>query len=176
MTLELLGVPYQTYITRGANYTANSLGIVTVTNPSNFDIQDLINNGCVFNMGTAGVLLGRLIGANMNITTDQPFIMTKFSTLVPFRIAKITAGNGSVSLTTAAGGIYPAASKGGTAVVANSQVYSGVTGASLIVSLTIAATPGNTIYAPSTQLYLSLTTGQGAPATADLYVWGDLLD
>lgn len=176
LQLELLGTPNATYNTRGATYVASALGIIVVTNPSNFDVQDLLNSGCQFNMSTAGVLLGRLLGANMNVTTDQPFVMRQLSMLVPFRIAKITAGNGSTSLTTAVGGIYPAASKGGTAVVANSQVFSGVTGASLIVSLTIATAPGNTIYAPNTPLYLSLTTPQGGAATADLYVWGDLLD
>lgn len=176
MTLELLGTPSQTYNTRGATYVASVLGIITVSNPSFYDIQDLLNSGCVFNTATSGVLLARLLGANMNVTTDQPFVMRQLSTLVPFRITKITAGNGSTSLTTAVGGIYPAASKGGTAVVANTQAYSGVTGPTLIVSLTIATTPGNTIYAPSTALWLSLTTAQGGAATADLYVWGDILD
>lgn len=176
MTLELLGTPYQTYLTRGANYTASALGIITVTNPSNFDIQDLINNGCQFNFATSGVLLGRLLAANMNVTTDQPFVMRALSTLVPFRITKISAGNASISLTTAAGGIYTAASKGGTAVVAAAQVYTTLTGPTLIQSQTIAATPGNTIYPASQALFLSLTTAQGAGATADFYVWGDLLD
>jgi hypothetical protein len=176
LQLELLGTPNATYNTRGLTYVASSTGIILVTNPTNFDVQDLLNSGCQFNFATAGVLLGRLIGANMNVATDQPFVMRQLSTLVPFRIAKVTAGNASLSLTTAAGGIYPAISKGGTALVASAQAYSGLTAAALVNTLTIATVPGNTIYAPSTQFWLSLTTGQGAAATADLYLWGDLFN
>ena len=90
----------------------------------------------------------------------------------PSRISKITATNASVSLTTAVGGIYPAAAKGGTAAVANSQVYSALTAAAIALDLTLAA--GTVVYAKGGQLYLSLTSPQGAAATADLYVWGDV--
>lgn len=176
LQLELLGTPNATYNTRGLTYTASNTGIIVVTNPTNFDVQDLLNSGCQFNFSTAGVLLGRLIGANMNVTTDQPFVMRQLSQLVPFRITKISAGNSAVSLTTAVGGIYPAASKGGTAIVANSQVFSGLTGATLVNSLTLVTAPSNTIYAPSQGIWLSLTTAQGAAATADFYIWGDIYD
>lgn len=180
MTIELLGVPNQTYGTRGLSYVASSLGIVTVnTSAAGYlqDIQDLLNNGCVFNVATDGILLGRLIGANMNSSSaDQPFSMTRFSQLGNFRITKITAKNASISLTTAAGGIYTAASQGGTAVVANTQVYTGLSAATLALDLTIATTPGKTVWTPQTALFLNLTTAQGAAATADFYVWGDLYD
>jgi len=89
-------------------------------------------------------------------------------------VTKITTKNASVSLTTAAGGIYTAASQGGTAVVANSQAYSALTAASLALDLTIATTPGKTVYSAGQALYLNLTTAQGAAATADFYAWGDV--
>ena len=38
---------------------------------------------------SAGMLLGRIIGANMNVTTDQPFVLTNYASLNPFRITKI---------------------------------------------------------------------------------------
>jgi hypothetical protein len=122
---------------------------------------------------SSGVLIGRLIGANMNVTTDQAFMMTGWSVINKFRVTKITAKNASVSLTTAAGGVYTAASKGGTAYVANTQVYTSLTAATLALDLTIVTTPGLTPLAAASTLYLSLTTAQGAAATADFEIYGD---
>jgi hypothetical protein len=122
---------------------------------------------------SSGVLIGRLIGANFNVTTDQAINMTGWSALNKFRLTKVTVKNASVSLTTAAGGIYTAASKGGTAYVASSQAYSSLTASTLALDLTIATTPGVTPLAAASQLYLSLSTAQGAAATADVEVYGD---
>jgi hypothetical protein len=177
MAFKFLGKSGQTYSTRGASYTADINGIITVPTAANQDIADLLNDGLLslglvgalsnfsattdpvvtsdsasgYGVGSvwlntttgiewrcqaaavgaavwvpalsSGMLLGRIIGANMNVTTDQPFVMTNYAALNPFRITKITAKNASISLTTAAGGVYPAASKGGTAIVAAGQVY-----------------------------------------------------
>lgn len=123
---------------------------------------------------SSGMLLGRIIGANMNVTTDQPFVMTNWAALNKCRITKVTCKNASVSLTTAAGGIYSAASKGGTALVASGQVYSSLTAATLALDLTIASTPGLTVQAAGYAPILSLTTGQGTAATADFYLFGDI--
>jgi hypothetical protein len=121
---------------------------------------------------STGMLLGRIIGANMNVTTDQAFVLTNYAALNAFRITKITAKNASISLTTAAGGVYPAASKGGTAIVASSQAYSSLSSSALALDLTLAA--GTTVYAKGGTPILSLSTGQGAAATADLYLFGDI--
>jgi hypothetical protein len=120
----------------------------------------------------AGMLLGRIIGANMNIATDQPFVLTNWAALNPFRITKITAKNASTSLTTAAGGVYPAASKAGTAIVASAQAYSALSAATIALDLTLAV--GTTVYAKGGAPILSLTTGQGGAATADFYLFGDV--
>lgn len=113
-------------------------------------------------------LLWSLVGANMNSTADQAF--TKATTFTNFLITEIRVVNVSTSLTLAAGGIYDTASKGGTALVAAGQVYSGLTGATLGLSLTLAA------YAlglrAGASLFLALTAAQGGAATADLYVFG----
>lgn len=109
--------------------------------------------------------LGRLISANMNTTSDQA-IPIAASTYV---IEKIIVTNASANLTLAAGGIYTATSKGGTAVVAGAQVYSALTGSTKFIALTIAAL---TDILTGANVYLSLTTGQGSAATADVYVFG----
>jgi hypothetical protein len=120
------------------------------------------------------ILLGQLISANMNSTGDQQIVI--FSAPAKYIIRRIVATNASISLSTAAGGIYPAVSKGGTAIVANSQVYSGLTASGKFVDLTVASgyTSGGDVLTVKS-IYLSLTTPQGAAATADIYVYGDIV-
>lgn len=113
-------------------------------------------------------LLGSLVGANFNSTADQTIAMNSSS----YIIDAILVTNASISLTTAAGGFYTAASKGGTAVVAAGQAYSALTAATKQLSATLANTDRRT----ATSLFLSLTTGQGAAATADVYIFGWALD
>lgn len=116
-------------------------------------------------------VLGKLIGANMNVTTDQtiPITLDQGSKFV---INQILVMNTSTSLTLAAGGVYTAASKGGSAVVAAAQVYSALTGATKMVVATLAIT--DTVWTVSS-LILSLTVAQGGAATADIYVMGYVL-
>lgn len=115
-------------------------------------------------------LLGKLVGANMNVTTDQLIPITRIGTQ-KYLITKIVVTNASVSLTTAVGGIYQAASKAGTAIVANSQAYSALTAATTALNLTLAINRTYTL----DNLYFALTTAQGAAATADIYVFGEIL-
>lgn len=117
------------------------------------------------------VLLGSKIGANFNIDTDQAISINNASKYI---IRKIVVTNASVNMTTAVGGIYTAASKGGSTIVANSQVYSALTGATLFVDLTLDTTATTTALTGSS-VYLSLTTKQGAAATGDVFIFGDIL-
>lgn len=122
-----------------------------------------------------GILLGSLIGANFNVTTDQQIVI--FDNPSKYVLRRIVVTNASVSLSTAAGGIYTAVSKGGTAVVAATQTYSALTGSTLFLDLTL-NTAGNahiTVKSSVPNLYFSLTTAQGSPATGDIYVFGDIL-
>jgi hypothetical protein len=118
-------------------------------------------------------LLARLVGANMNVTTDQviPWLVGSGpnANLFRYRVDSILVTNASISLTTAVGGIYDTASKGGVAIVAAAQAYSGLTAAGLGIELTIAAAGRGLLTAAP---ILSLTTAQGAAATADVYVFG----
>lgn len=123
------------------------------------------------NVPSGIVLLGTLKGANMNTTADQAISIVPVPKYV---ITQIIVTNASTNLTLAAGGVYDAASKGGNAVIANTQLYSALTAAGKAVSLTIAAIGLATAETAST-LYLSLTTAQGGVATADVYVFGAVL-
>jgi hypothetical protein len=112
------------------------------------------------------LLLGVLLGANMNSTVDQPIVLE----CSKYRLREILITNASVSLTTAVGGIYDAASKGGNALVPATQAFNALTGATLAISPPLTGVTGQ--IATAQTIFLSLTTGQGAAATADIYVYG----
>ena len=116
------------------------------------------------------VLLGAIKGADFNVTTDQaiPIPYAKYV------VRRIVVTNASISLTLAAGGVYTATSKGGSAIVAAAQVYSSLTSSAKYLDATLAAVAATDTFTVA-NLYLSLTTGQGAAATADVYVYGDVL-
>jgi hypothetical protein len=170
MTVQMLApIPFSSTIqtSNGNTYTLDADGFVQV---QPIDVHALLAAGFTFAPMTN--LIGKLLSANFNIITDQPFSM-----LIPagkkFRITKITALNTSVAgMSTAAGGVYPAASKGGSAIVANTQVFTGLTNAATALDLTLAAAAA--VQAAGNPIVLSLTTPQGAAATADLYAFGDL--
>lgn len=130
---------------------------------------------CTSSTGTAALAcagmqrrLGVLKGANFNSTADQAIPIV--STVTAFQVTAITVTNCSLSLTLAAGGFYSATSKAGTPIVAAATVYSALTGASVILNPTIATL---TVRYAVANIYLSLTTAQGAAATCDVYVWGN---
>lgn len=119
-------------------------------------------------------VLFRLIGANMNSTADQQF--TKVGTFTTWTTSGAGAYklvNPSVSLTTAAGGVYSAASKGGDQLVASSQTYASATTVGTSSQSMTGSALGNGVRTETP--YLSLTTPQGAAATADLYIFGTAL-
>jgi len=113
-------------------------------------------------------MLGVLKGANMNSTADQPIAIALPPGTSTYVIDKIIATNASTSLTLAAGGLYTAAAKGGTAIVAAAQVFSALTSAAKVLNPTLAVTDKRT----EATLFLSLTVAQGASATADIYIVG----
>lgn len=122
---------------------------------------------------------GRVIVAgrslNFNTVLDQPIVFPQWVTA--FRLASIIVTNASISLTTAVGGFYPAASKGGTPIVAATQVYSALTASSKLLLATLASFGSTTRFSSANlatiggllAIYFSLTTAQGAAATADIY-------
>lgn len=113
-------------------------------------------------------LCGVLKGANFNTTADQAITITPPSTT--YTLAQVRFAAPSISMTTAAGGVYTAASKGGLAIVPAATAYTGLTTSTLnAAGYTTTVTP---VLAgtQNTTLYFSLTTAQGAAATADIYV------
>lgn len=125
--------------------------------------------------------IGRLIGANMDSTADQAIVLTLPSGFTKMVLNRITVMNASISLTTAVGGIYTAAAKGGIAMGNSAQSYAVLTATGpnvngCLLNMGIASTwyvPGS--FSTPNTVFLSLTTPQGAAATADFYVFGLLI-
>lgn len=112
-------------------------------------------------------VLYQLIGADMNTTADQAFV--KLHNYAAYTIQNIRATNASISLTTAAGGLYTGAAKSGITLIAASQNYTAGTTSAKGFNLT---NTNDTIGRLTADPILSLTTPQGAAATLDLYVYG----
>lgn len=115
-------------------------------------------------------VLWSLTGADMNSTSDQVFTKAFNFTAFSFPSGGMIVTQASRALSGAAGGIYQAPSKAGSALVASNQSYAAVTGATSILNLTPTATASGLL--SSTNLYLSLTTPLGQAATASFYLWG----
>lgn len=129
----------------------------------------MTNSVNIMNMGNVSQLLFKLAGANLQLTSDQPFSLAAYSGsnyVITSIVARQRTGAASV---TCAGGIYDAAAKGGNAIVSAAQSW--VTLASgVMVTATLAALTGTTLLANTP--ILSLTTGSTAACTADIYIFG----
>lgn len=115
-------------------------------------------------------VLGTLRSANFNSVADQTIPIV--SSVTAFQITSIVVTNCSASLTTAVGGFYPTTAKGGTPIVAAIQAYSALTGTTVLLGATVAATPLVTRYTVAS-VFLALTIAQGTAATCDVYVVGN---
>lgn len=118
--------------------------------------------------GDPGVIAS-LRAANFNTTADQAIAIP--ARITAFQVTGITVTNCSANLTTAAGGFYPTTAKGGTAIVANTQLFTALTSSSALLGTTVSAGALITRYTVS-NVYLSLTVAQGGAATCDVYVVG----
>ncbi len=111
-----------------------------------------------------------LRAANLNVTTDQAF--TKNGVFTRYMITRIVARGVTGNALIAAGGIYTAAAKGGTAVVAAAQAWAAISALDKALTLTLAALADVLTATP----ILSLTTAAGGAATADVLIYGVVLD
>lgn len=168
--LALSQIKNATYVAQsGAVYVADKYGVIANVATLQ-DMADLVSAGCAQLTPPPTDLLGKLLGANFNSTADQQISLTFTG---KYRVKRIVVCNTSVNgMSTAAGGLYSAASKGGSAIVAAGQVYTGLTNALTALELTMALP--TLVLAAGTPLFLSLTTPQGAAALADVYAYGDV--
>jgi len=112
-------------------------------------------------------------GLNFQSTADQALtrVFAGTSYIVTNVIAVRKAGGATVSVL---GGIYTAAAKGGSAVVGAVQSWIGLSGAGKATTATLAALALTDVL--SSDLTLSLTTGSTGAVTADVFVYGVVVD
>lgn len=117
--------------------------------------------------------IAKITGADMALTTDQLFtwLVPQPAKFLPRRIVAVRV-TGAFN-TACAGGIYPAAAKAGTAIVAAGQSWAALTGANTLVDATVVAAATLGVLTTNT-VYLALTTGNGIALTADVYLFGDV--
>jgi len=110
-------------------------------------------------------LLAVATGVNVNATGDQAVL--RIINAQNYSVSNVVFTNASISLSSAAAGLFTAPSAGGTGIVANAAL-SALTGPTIVSQRTVAstATPVSQI------LYLNVGTAQGAAATMDVYVYG----
>lgn len=112
-------------------------------------------------------------GVNLNSVADTPVVVPLPPGVTVYKIRDVLVSNpvGSplASLTTAKYGIFSAAAGGGTAVVANNTVLSGITTNTDNVSTSVIVTTVAGRFNFAT-LFIRCTTAQGAAASADFYI------
>ena len=109
-------------------------------------------------------LLAVYQGVNANVTGDTVLPIINSTT---YSVKNVVFTNASISLTTAAAGVFTAPSAGGTGIVANAAL-SALTGPTVVSERTVASTAAQT----GQNLYVNVGTAQGAAATFDVYVYG----
>lgn len=109
-------------------------------------------------------LLATATGVNANAVGDTVLQLLDSSS---YSVKFVVFTNASISLTTAAAGVFTAPSAGGTGIVANAAL-SALTGSTVVSERTVASTAVQT----GQNLYLNVGTAQGAAATFDVYVYG----
>lgn len=109
-------------------------------------------------------LLASFQSVNLNQTGDTvlPINNTNF-----YSISNVIFTDASISLTTAAAGVFTAPNAGGTAIVANAAL-SALTGPTVVSQRTVASTAVQT----GQNLFVNVGTAQGAAATMDVFVYG----
>jgi len=109
-------------------------------------------------------LLAVATGVNVNATGDVAVLNIANSS--NWSVANVVFTNASISLTTAAAGVFSAPGASG-AIVSNAAL-SGLTGPTIVSQRTVASTAINT----GQYLYINVGTAQGAAATMDVYIYG----
>jgi transposase-like protein len=109
-------------------------------------------------------LLAVYQGVNANATGDTVLPIINSTS---YSVKNVVFTNASISLTTAAAGLFTAPAAGGTGIVANAAL-SGLSSSTVVSERTVASTAAQT----AQKLYVNVGTAQGAAATFDVYVYG----
>lgn len=116
-------------------------------------------------------LLASLTAMNLNSAGSDNAISVEATR---YRVDKVTFDNASINLTTATAGVFTGAGGGGT-VIAADQALTALNASTKFDDLTLDAGIGTDVLTAGT-IYARCGTAQGAAATANVFVWGWVLD
>src|SRR5580765_2137805 len=128
--------------------------------------------GVAVKPGNIQQLLFVLRGADLQSTADQAFTKSgSFTNYVPARLLCVCKTGGAIIA--CAGGIYTGAAKAGDQIVAVAQswVTASAVGAAVDAAIANLLTTKQSSATPN----LSLTTGSTAAATADFFIFGNIV-
>lgn len=133
-----------------------------MANPGPASVQTIHPSNLASNQAIR--LLAVVTGVNVNATGDQAVLPILNST--NYSVSNVVFTNASISLSSAAAGLFTAPSASG-GVVSNAAL-SALTGPTVVSQRTVASTAIQS----AQNLYLNVGTAQGAAATMDVYVYG----
>lgn len=156
--------------------TVQQSGLITPGHLAIWSTAGVVQDGGV--LPAAARVLGSGRSYSFNTTNDQPIAIPQ--RITAFTLTGILITNASISLTTAAGGFYPQAGKGGVPIVPATQTYTVLSNSTLLLWATLSSFGQNTRFSASNlgaiggylDIWFSLTTPQGAAATGDIYLIG----
>ena len=134
-----------------------------MANPGPASVQTIHPQNVLTNQAIR--LLAVVTGVNVNATGDQAVLPILNST--NYSVSNVVFTNASISLSSAAAGLFTAPSANGTGVVANAAL-SALSASTVVSQRTVASTAIQS----AQNLYLNVGTAQGAAATMDVYVYG----
>lgn len=130
--------------------------------------QGPLPNGQIAGVVGGSRLLGVALQADLNVTTDNAITIIGAAKYIP---KAVYVTNCATAPSEAFGGLYTAASKGGTCLV-DQAALSSLSAAATFLSHTL---QNNTSVLTAGTLYYSCGTAQGAACKGDVYVYGDIL-
>jgi len=116
------------------------------------------------------VLLGKVVSANLNSAGSDNAVAVPFSKYI-IRKVVVTNVSTSLAISVATVGVYTSSGGGGSTVV-TAATLTALTGSTKFVDMTIALSADSTT---ASTLYVRNVLANGAPATADVYIFGDVL-
>ena len=120
-------------------------------------------------------IVGMMLNVNVNQTNTDIAIPLILLPGANFVLRGVQLNDASISLTTATAGVFTAAGGTGTTLVTTAALSS-LTSTTANLDMTLATQA--IVLNQTTQanvLYFRIGTAQGAAATVDIYLWGDVL-
>lgn len=117
-------------------------------------------------------IIGFARAVDLNVATTDTTIVIEAT--VAYRITKVVLTQATISLTTATVGLFTAAGGAGTTIAAD-QAVAGLTASTKYLELALQSITTTDVFTALT-LYFRVGTPQGAAATADVYIFGEVYD